>query len=115
MLVTLVECTCSRLTADCIGSRPSRLNASSRSTSNRANDSEKGRSVASTGPTSSCCARFTDVTSVMPGAASVQPCSIHCRRASAIGSMGIGLCGIGSSSTFTVAWPQLPTRKGTHR
>jgi hypothetical protein len=37
---------------------------------------------------SSCCARMIEVTAVMPAAADSQPCSIHWRLASAIGSTG---------------------------
>ena len=73
MLVTLVGCTCRRAIALAIGIRPSRVKASSRSISYRANDRPNGFSAASMRAMRICCARITEVTTDMPVAASVQP------------------------------------------
>src|SRR5690606_28537948 len=90
VLVTVVACTCSRDTTLDSGSRPVRLNASSRRTSNRAQLRPDGFSVAATRASRSCCARSTETTTAMPSAASVHPCARHCRFASASGSIGSG-------------------------
>ena len=90
VFVTLVGCTCSRAMALAIGIRPSRVKPSRRSISYRANDRPKGLRVASMRASMSCWARMIEVTADMPAAASVQPCAVHWRFASAIGSTGSG-------------------------
>lgn len=63
-----------------------RVNVSSVSNSYRANVSPDGLSTSSTRAIMICCARITEVTAAMPSATSPQPCFVHCRWASSMGS-----------------------------